>query len=52
MVYGNPAKLRGWACACGEKLPIGVEPPAGQKIACPRCSQQYAFEAGKLLSAG
>jgi len=51
MVYGNPAKLRGWACACGEKLPIAVAPPAEQKIECSRCAQQYRYEAGTLRSA-
>jgi UDP-2-acetamido-3-amino-2,3-dideoxy-glucuronate N-acetyltransferase len=21
LAYGNPAEVRGWVCACGEKLP-------------------------------
>jgi UDP-2-acetamido-3-amino-2,3-dideoxy-glucuronate N-acetyltransferase len=51
MVYGNPAKLRGWACACGEKLPIAVAPPVDAKIECPRCSAKYRYESGALRSA-
>jgi UDP-2-acetamido-3-amino-2,3-dideoxy-glucuronate N-acetyltransferase len=48
MVYGNPAKLRGWACACGEKLAIPVAPAAGQTTRCGRCAAQYRFENGAL----
>ena len=25
LVYGNPARLRGWICACGKRLPLKVE---------------------------
>jgi UDP-2-acetamido-3-amino-2,3-dideoxy-glucuronate N-acetyltransferase len=51
MVYGNPAKLRGWCCACGEKLLIAIAPPAEQKIECERCAEVYRFDAGTLRSA-
>ncbi len=33
MVYGSPAKIRGWACACGVKL--------GDDLACPACAARY-----------
>jgi UDP-2-acetamido-3-amino-2,3-dideoxy-glucuronate N-acetyltransferase len=48
MVYGNPAKLRGWACACGEKLAIAAAPPAGEKVTCGACAAQYRFDGGAL----
>ncbi len=33
LVYGNPARARGWVCACGEKL--------DERLACPACGRQY-----------
>src|SRR3974377_800718 len=43
LVYGNPARLRGFVCPCGEKLP-----PTGETVAdevwlpCPRCQMRIA----------
>ncbi len=39
LVYGNPARRRGWICRCGEKLPAGDHP------SCPACHTPYAIEA-------
>ncbi len=36
MVYGNPARLKGWACMCGVKLNF-----AEDHAACTECGQQY-----------
>lgn len=33
MVYGTPAKPRGWICYCGAKL--------GNDLSCPDCSRKY-----------
>ena len=33
MVYGNPARIKGWACECGVKL--------GEALTCPECGAQY-----------
>jgi UDP-2-acetamido-3-amino-2,3-dideoxy-glucuronate N-acetyltransferase len=33
LVYGNPAKIRGWVCACGEKLDAA--------LACAVCGLAY-----------
>lgn len=52
MVYGNPAKLRGWCCACGEKLPLGAAPPEGHTVECARCRGRFRFEAGGLREDG
>lgn len=36
LVYGNPAKITGWMCVCGEKLSF-----KGSKAACKACKKQY-----------
>jgi UDP-2-acetamido-3-amino-2,3-dideoxy-glucuronate N-acetyltransferase len=41
VVYGNPARLKGWVCYCGELLDMGTEQPAAAKGSCARCSRQY-----------
>lgn len=33
LVYGNPAAVRGWVCACGEKL--------SEDLCCPACDLRY-----------
>lgn len=33
LVFGNPAKLRGWVCMCGEKL--------NSEFVCPVCGEKY-----------
>lgn len=40
VVYGNPAKIRGWACNCGQLLDMQVN-EREEKQACTRCGQQY-----------
>jgi UDP-2-acetamido-3-amino-2,3-dideoxy-glucuronate N-acetyltransferase len=37
MAYGNPARLRGWVCQCGEKLDF-AETNTAQ---CPGCGKKY-----------
>ena len=41
LVYGNPAKMRGWVCECGEKL--------GSDLVCPACGKKY-IRAGNGLA--
>jgi len=36
LVYGNPARLRGWACYCGHPLAS----PAGGSVTCASCGKQ------------
>jgi UDP-2-acetamido-3-amino-2,3-dideoxy-glucuronate N-acetyltransferase len=40
LVYGTPAKIQGWMCQCGIKLPFNGE---GQDecVACAECGLQY-----------
>jgi UDP-2-acetamido-3-amino-2,3-dideoxy-glucuronate N-acetyltransferase len=41
LTWGNPARLHGFVCPCGEKLELD-DPQAGQNIItrCPKCSNQ------------
>lgn len=36
MVYGSPARIRGWVCRCGEQLPAGEG-----ELCCPACGTRY-----------
>lgn len=48
LVYGNPGRLKGWACYCGESLPLTFE----GTLACPECRRQYQLaEPDKLVPA-
>ncbi len=37
LVYGNPAKIQGWVCECGEKLKFGED----SKAKCSKCGKIY-----------
>jgi UDP-2-acetamido-3-amino-2,3-dideoxy-glucuronate N-acetyltransferase len=52
MVYGNPAKLRGWSCACGVKLALPAAPAAKETAECESCGASYRYESGTLQAAG
>ena len=43
LVLGSPARIAGWMCACGVRLPEG-EPP----LACAACGQEYARSEGGI----
>jgi UDP-2-acetamido-3-amino-2,3-dideoxy-glucuronate N-acetyltransferase len=36
LVAGNPARIIGWVCACGEPVSYGSDPPA--RMTCPACA--------------
>jgi len=42
LVYGNPARPRGWVCVCGEILP---DKETGEH-ACPRCASRWKLGGG------
>jgi UDP-2-acetamido-3-amino-2,3-dideoxy-glucuronate N-acetyltransferase len=44
LVFGNPARLRGWACFCGATLPLGTDAASCEEAACPDCGRRYARE--------
>lgn len=40
LVYGTPAKIQGWMCQCGIKLPLsGIE--QDEQVTCAECGLQY-----------
>lgn len=42
MVYGNPARLRGWVCYCGEKLSFAATGNGTERASCGACGRGYA----------
>lgn len=42
LVMGNPARLKGYVCACGHPAK-GIEPGAQAKYVCPHCNTQLSF---------
>lgn len=47
LVYGNPARVRGWVCYCGVKLDCPPKPATG-KIHCSACDRAYFGVDGHL----
>lgn len=41
LVYGNPARLKGWACECGRRLRF-----TGEHAQCPDCDRSYLLHDG------
>lgn len=39
LVYGNPARIQGWVCRCGEQIQF-----EGNSATCPSCGQNYIKE--------
>lgn len=40
LIYGNPARLHGWICNCGIKLPLGLQ-GEGESAHCLTCGKLY-----------
>ena len=49
LVYGNPARLRGWMCACG--IALGVADGDGQTV-CAACGAAYVKTGDRVMPAG
>lgn len=52
LVMGQPARLVGFVCACGEpflKFPAG-QPPSSAHAKCHECGTEYAVENGRVVS--
>jgi len=47
LVYGNPARLKGWVCQCGMKLK-----KKGRRWGCPHCKVDYTVCREGLVVAG
>lgn len=50
LVVGNPARVRGWVCQCGEILARGAaaSAAAAREIACPTCASDYTLTSAGL----
>ena len=44
LVYGNPAKIKGWMCECGEKLEFRAK-----KAKCYQCGREYEKSAQRII---
>jgi UDP-2-acetamido-3-amino-2,3-dideoxy-glucuronate N-acetyltransferase len=41
LVMGVPAKVRGWMCACGQKMKLSSERLSNENAQCQHCSRRY-----------
>jgi len=41
LVYGNPARLRGWACFCGAVLEMAIDADGTESTLCSDCNRPY-----------
>jgi UDP-2-acetamido-3-amino-2,3-dideoxy-glucuronate N-acetyltransferase len=44
VVYGNPARVRSWACWCGVGLDLGGDDASTRDAGCRACGRQYRRE--------
>lgn len=51
LVTGNPARVRGWVCRCGERLALDARPEAGTIAGCHRCGMHWIHTGDQLLAA-
>jgi UDP-2-acetamido-3-amino-2,3-dideoxy-glucuronate N-acetyltransferase len=50
LVTGVPARVVGWICQCGKRLPLPENLPAGQELTCSACRTEYVVRADRLVS--
>jgi len=48
MVYGNPARLRGWVCYCGIKLALRVSTEGEETGGCTACGRRYRRQGSQV----
>lgn len=41
LIVGNPGRLRGFVCYCGEKLPLDADPDGTAEAECGACGKRY-----------
>ena len=46
LVVGNPGRLRGYVCSCGDKLDIGADQGGKANSTCPSCGERYEIDNG------
>lgn len=48
LVTGVPARIAGWMCSCGERLPLAAQLTDGAQPRCASCGARYVGERGML----
>jgi UDP-2-acetamido-3-amino-2,3-dideoxy-glucuronate N-acetyltransferase len=48
LVVGNPARIVGWVCRCGERLALSAAPSEPTSATCHRCAANYRHDGGGL----
>ena len=51
LVFGNPAKLHGFVCRCGELL-VRIGESQGEQVTCKACDLVYRISDGKVVEMG
>jgi UDP-2-acetamido-3-amino-2,3-dideoxy-glucuronate N-acetyltransferase len=49
LVYGSPARIRGWMCQCGEQLTFSQQQSGIERAVCPTCGDAYQKQ-GQVVS--
>ena len=48
LIVGNPGRLVGYVCYCGDRLGISVGAPIGAEVSCGSCGKLYAMSDSQL----
>ena len=49
LVFGSPAKIKGWMCYCGEKLEMNGSTTSKKKVKCKKCGRHYVKDGVKVV---
>ncbi len=52
LVYGNPARLQGWACFCGARLSLGLGEDEREATHCVECGRHYERDGHTVTEVG
>lgn len=42
LVFGVPARLQGWMCTCGVRLPLGINSEGMEEASCSDCGRRFS----------
>ncbi len=48
LVYGVPAKIKGWMCFCGSSLDLSNSADSDEQTKCANCSREYKKQGSKI----
>lgn len=52
LVVGNPGRVVGFVCYCGDRLPLDTNANEQDKVVCTSCHRDYSFKSGVLTPLG